>query len=133
MDSWNNCTVHALSAALNIEKEAAYQMLKKAGRRDNRPFGLSAWLKKQPFVKKRITDPQQSGGQAVVKAYPKGRYILRVRKHALALVDGQIIDSQPRKRYHIKEIIRVEPVSNKPTIQVQRIPFSAMIPSPCWQ
>lgn len=86
----NDCTVHALSLALNIPYEAAHSALKKYGRRDKHGIGLRTRF--SHICKDLGVDAshiRRSGTVAkLCKDYPQGRIFAIKRGHAFAIIDG---------------------------------------------
>lgn len=87
------CTVSALAAAMNIPYSEAYVLAVKAGRKPDHKF---------PFIKLASTVgvnaqvyKQRRRAYKAVEMLPKtGRYVLRVRGHVFAVVDGVVVDTR---------------------------------------
>ena len=92
----NDCTVRALATARQITYDAAYDVLKDAGRSSGRRFRMQDWLDLQPWAEK-ISFPAVKGKPrmnvaAFVHQYPQGIFIVRVAKHVFAVRDGVVFD-----------------------------------------
>lgn len=107
-----DCTVRALSNAGSIPYDQAHALLKKHGRKDRRGAFFSTMLKaynEADFVldsvhgttgsarsAARIAMRQASEGISLAKLLPKlafGEYIVNTTGHAVAVVNGKIIDT----------------------------------------
>jgi hypothetical protein len=91
-----NCTVLALAHVANIAYLEAFEIAKQAGRQDNKGFKsekLIAFANKKfgkgHFKKiKRTTITVQK----FCKKYSQGRYYVRKKGHAYAIIDGVVYD-----------------------------------------
>lgn len=107
----NNCTICALSTASCIPYNEAYEIGKKAGRKNGRGFITS---KLMDVARKNGINFQKikTGGitiQKFLQKYPQGRFVVNRRGHAFAIIDGTIYDhleNTPLQR--IKGIWKVE-------------------------
>lgn len=96
-----NCTVVALAATAGIPYGTAFVIAKQAGRQDNRGFRSETLIKyysklygKNQFRKvKRSTITVQK----FCKKYTEGKYFVRKRGHAFAIVDGLVVDKTKPK------------------------------------
>jgi len=104
----NDCTVRALSIACQIPYEQAIRIAQAAGRKANRGFqsgtllllgritcGLNYSAYTNEYVRRTRTV------EDFVLAHPKGRYIIETNNHAMAVVDGKIIDDLDYTRRHV--------------------------------
>lgn len=108
----NDCTVRALANAGGIDYADAHIMLKKHGRKNHKGAFFSTMLKaytESGFVldsvhgttgaaraAARIAKRQASEGVTLAKILPKlafGEYIVNTTGHAVAVVNGKIIDT----------------------------------------
>jgi hypothetical protein len=92
----NDCTVRALSLALGMQYDEAYDLLAEAGRRCSSKFDFSAWIERQSFAKK-IAFPAVKGQPRMnpvefARQFPKGLFIVKVSKHILLFRDGVAFD-----------------------------------------
>ena len=95
----NDCVVKALAIASGKSYEEAHEILKKHGRKNRRGTqrytSLKAIREVNPSADfERIKKPNgsQYTFRTISEAFPKGNYILYVRGHAAAMVDGVIED-----------------------------------------
>lgn len=96
-----NCTVIALAASAGIPYDIAHRIAEQAGRQKNRGFVSSKLLKyynkhvgKTAFRKSKRSPITV---QKFCKRYPTGRYFVRKRGHAFAIVDGVVYDKNEPK------------------------------------
>lgn len=108
----NDCTVRALSNAGDIPYANAHELLKKHGRKDNNGAKFSTMQKayneagftlksvhgttQQARFVARVTKHETKTGVTLAKILPKlgfGKYIINTTGHAVAVVDGKIIDT----------------------------------------
>lgn len=101
----NDCTVIALANAAGLDYNAAHGLLTNGGRRVGRRFDMHGWLKHQWLYAGKINgfslcEKAVYFKMATIadfaKKYPRGRFIVIVRGHALAVVDGVVLDSVKR-------------------------------------
>lgn len=94
-----DCVVRAVSVALNMTWDEAYQILTDYGfRLKNMPNADSVWgevLKDYGFTRKVIPDtcPACYSVRAFCKDHPKGTYVLATGSHVIAVIDGDYYDS----------------------------------------
>jgi hypothetical protein len=95
----NNCTICALSTAAGIPYNEAYEIGKKAGRKNGRGFYTAKLME---TARKNGVDYRKikTGGMTIQKflqKYPEGRYVVNRRGHAFAIIDGTIYDHLENK------------------------------------
>lgn len=97
-----NCTVLALALAAQIPYELAFDIAKKAGRKDNEPMSSTVLLKKfnkeysyLGTFKKVKRSPITV--QKFCKQFSEGRYYVRKSKHAFSVINGDVHDNHPTK------------------------------------
>jgi hypothetical protein len=103
----NNCVPKALAALTQRPYPEVYNYLSGRGRRHGkgtRRVDSEAFLKDNGFVKlewSQITQVYNNGGYGVTrqmtlatfaKVYTKGHFMVYVRSHAVAVIDGKILD-----------------------------------------
>jgi hypothetical protein len=103
----NNCVPKALTALTHKPYTEVYEYLKDRGRRHGRGtprFMSESFLTENGFVRlewSQITQVYNNGGYGVTrrmtlatfaKTYTSGRYMVYVRSHAVAVIDGKIMD-----------------------------------------
>jgi len=107
----NNCTICALSTAAGIPYNEAYEIGKKAGRKNGRGFITSKLMKtaRKCGIEYRKMKCGSITIQKFLAKYPVGRFIVRRSGHAFAIIDGTIYDhteNTPLQR--ITDIWKVE-------------------------
>ena len=99
----HDCAVRALAVAADISYDEAHAALKRNGRKDKRatyPASTRGVAAEYGFVE----EPEKRGKTLAqfTRQQPVGRYLVRIRNHALAVVDGVVHDwpdtSGPRSR-----------------------------------
>ena len=127
-DESNDCVVRALSNASGMPYNKAHALLKNAGRKERNGVRLSDMISlfeklsiKPIYISSNTKDGQylckhycwtpnvgMSLGKSV-KTFSKGKYIALVNRHAVALVDGHLIDTfdNPGKQY-LRALFKVE-------------------------
>lgn len=103
-----NCTVLALAYSANISYAEAFELAKQAGREDNRGFRSEKLIAhaNKALEDNRFYKVKRSPitVQKFCKTYPIGRYYVRKKGHAYAIIDGVVYDKeQPRPRERILE------------------------------
>ena len=96
----NDCTVRALAVAAKLDYDAAYDLLKDAGRRSHRGFHFPSWAKTvvvNGYGLVRETFPARKGQPRMnvarfCRSHRRGRYIIQTAKHVAAVVDGVLYD-----------------------------------------
>lgn len=91
-----DCTVRALATAAQIPYDTAHSIAKSAGRKNRRGFRTTLLLKHAE--KHGVNAARTALGRRRVKVstfirqHSEGRYIVRIRRHAFAVIDGVIHD-----------------------------------------
>lgn len=114
-----NCTVVALAATAGLPYDVAHSIAEAAGRKKNRGFNSAKLLKY--FNKKRGSTQFKKVKRSTItvqkfcKNYPTGRYYVRKRGHAYAVVDGIVVDqTKPKPRERILEAWKYVGDSDQP-------------------
>ena len=102
-----DCTVRATAAALGIAYPEAHAKLKALGRKNRCAFHIFA-----PECRKALgLKLKHAGGVPVGAIVPElqvGRYIVEVRHHVFAVVDGKVLDySVPNERCNVRSVYQV--------------------------
>jgi hypothetical protein len=108
-----DCAVRAIAIAASIPYAHAHALLKAEGRKDR--HGTKLLMSEKALIK---TNAMVEGLHFIgtlsqlIQIYPRGRYYVTVRHHALALVDGVIHDqgSIAGPRSHVRRLYRVTPL-----------------------
>lgn len=94
-----DCSVRAVSKALNVDWESAYLMIAKAGfDMCDMPSSDSVWgavLRQHGFFKRAIpnTCPDCFTAKDFCEEYPVGKYVLGFGGHVATVIDGNLYDS----------------------------------------
>lgn len=116
----NNCVPKALTALTGEPYKQVDDYLKARGRKKGKgtPHKASrAFLKERGFTQLPPTDllRRYHGGAirsmkvaSFAKAYPKGKFIVYVRAHAIAIIDGRILDDWNSSSRVVKEAWEVK-------------------------
>jgi len=95
----NDCTVIALAVALKVPYDAAYDILKNAGRRPNDGFFTASYMNRQKWCKTLKTGIGVQKFSTFFQKHPIGTFLLIVleswetgRTHAVTLRDGTLYD-----------------------------------------
>lgn len=107
----NNCTICALSTAAGIPYNEAYEIGVKAGRKNGKGFVTAKLMEtaRDNGIKYHKIKSGTITIQKFLKKYPTGRYVVRRRNHAFAIINGIIYDhlnNRPLQR--ITDIWQVE-------------------------
>ena len=126
----NDCTVIAVSIALQVPYDEAHRQLSLGGRKHGDGFAIVHWLKGVGVSGYTLTtahtgkvnpDPSAMLAYSRKRAYtyptlaqvrrdfPRGRFILSTCDHALAMVDGKVLDFSS-DRCRIKSVTYVEKI-----------------------
>ncbi len=108
----NDCTVMALTAATGRSYDDCHAALAKAGRRRRRgcnfPIIGKAAAKSLGFLMEELPNYEYSAKTMITaerdRALKAGKYVLRVRGHVAAMVDGKIVDWTQGRRHRINNI-----------------------------
>ena len=97
-----DCAVRALAIATHTDYDVVYDTLAGAGRECNRGFHLQKWLPKQQgvfgYTVEKLSFQAIRGESRMcirqfIQDHQVGRYILRVSRHVIALIDGVVMDT----------------------------------------
>jgi hypothetical protein len=113
----SDCTVRALACALDIPYNEAHAVAKRAGRKRGRRFRTHLMLNQAVRDGILHTKLYPSPGLTLnraVEQHPRGRFIIRIRNHVLALVDGVIHDMYlSGARCRVRDIWQIIPESSQ--------------------
>jgi hypothetical protein len=103
-----NCTVIALAITADIPYDKAHRIAKDAGRQDNRGFRSEKLIKyyNTKFGRNQFRKVKRKPitVQKFIKTHPQGRYYVRRKGHAYAIINGMVFDRQdPKPLERIKE------------------------------
>jgi hypothetical protein len=115
----NTCTVRALAITANISYEDAYDIMQEAGRRPNGRIFMGMGLSKfqecgghyECVYCRGIFSPRITL-RKMLPQLEEGNYIVRVRRHVFAVVDGLVYDTEllPARNSIIETVWKVVPV-----------------------
>lgn len=105
------CTVRATAAALRLSYDDAHAKLKALGRKDNCGFKLAPHLDALGLEQR--PDLSCRSLEGILPEMTTGRFIVRVRHHVFAVIDGVICERQsliPRlkSRTRVKMVYEVK-------------------------
>ena len=101
----NDCAVRTLAIATGVDYGVAHAMLKEKGRRDGKPtYGFATFIKEHiPVTECKTRQQIKSTIGTFIKNKNKGTYIVGIRHHVFAVIDGIIHDSwEPKLGCHVK-------------------------------
>lgn len=114
MREHNDCAVIAVSIAARVPYKRAHAALRDAGRRDR---AGTYWYQSEKALRAlgctlEVIEPRKrDGGQYTMKtiggAYKRGYYMIRVRGHVAAMVNGEVLDWSEGRRHRVNQIVRV--------------------------
>lgn len=108
----NDCVVRAIAHAYEIPYAEAHAKMKALGREDKKPTYYMRDKMKNGFEFKHhmnFDGKRTITLKTFLKRKYKGNYIIRIRGHALAVIDGVLVDSGiPRLGSHIVDIWHVK-------------------------
>ena len=102
-----DCTVKALSIALDIPYWVAHEKLRMAGRKVGKPFNLINWLNPLTDICGYKIMRWNANGHTlsqVLKNCAKGRFILRKSGHVFAMIDGMVHDRNTNNNAKIYQV-----------------------------
>lgn len=117
----NNCTVLAMKTVTGWTEKKCQTILSKAGRKKDKGFGITQYLKQSKKIKDvqftKIAEPNyyRYNNTYALKDFAtyrnKGVYYIVTKTHALAIVDGVIVDNltgrQAGDRRHVQHAWKV--------------------------
>lgn len=106
-----DCTIRAFATALNISYDDAHAVLKASGRKDRHRFKSCG-----AYTKHIGKSCKRSGSVGrFLRDNPLGRFIVQVRGHVFAVIDGIPHDKiQVSERWHVSGAWRVTQLSLGP-------------------
>lgn len=136
----NDCTVKALTAATGLPYDDCHKALAKQGRKPRKGCHFHTVGKRAAadlgFLMETM-DWRDYDAKTMISAerdrkLAKGRYVLQVRRHVAALVDGKVIDWSQGRRHRINDVYTFTPI---PGFAAPKAPMRDPIPkgSETWQ
>lgn len=118
----NDCTVMALTAATGCSYDDCHAALRKAGRKNRRgcqfPTIGKAAAKSLGFLMEELDWRDYSAKTMITAERDRrlrtGNFVVRVRGHVAALVDGKIVDWTAGRRHRIRNIYTFTPMDKAP-------------------
>ena len=112
MGERKDCAVRAVTAVSNLPYEYVHKVFAECGRKPKRgtPFHVTTKVLKKLNIWTDWMKPPVGAKTicSLKKKLPKkGRFLVRVRGHILAAVDGNIVDWTEGRRHRIKEFYQV--------------------------
>ena len=125
----NDCTVHAIASACGVSYNAAHKLLEAHGRKRRRGFAIMLLLFQDAtplfgYTARKVADWKYCKGfhawgtlrEAILACGQKGRYIVRVPHHLLAIVDGKVHDVAGKgTRVRVTQIWKMEAPGDPPS------------------
>jgi len=87
----NDCSVRSLALACSLSYNEAYLLMQSAGRRQN--GGVTCQQLEQAIPFKWSRHLYKATPELFMGSHPTGRYILNLREHFSAVVDGTMLDT----------------------------------------
>jgi hypothetical protein len=99
-----DCAVRAFSVAACVSYSTAQEIYQRHGRNPNKgtPFFVTERVMATEFPDALFTTHNDITLPKFVRLYNKGHYLVHVRGHALAVVDGVIHDWRPRPKTKVR-------------------------------
>jgi hypothetical protein len=89
----NYCTVIATSTVCEMSYDRAYKKLQRVGRKHRRgTWMLYEVIRRQGYDMQEVANTKSMTVSKFAELYPRGTYLLHVRGHVVAVVDGIIND-----------------------------------------
>jgi len=114
-----DCAVKAVAIVTGSDYKTAWDMLDLAGREARRGTYIHTTMRALDSMGyKHVSSlPRQPNGsqytlKTICKAYPKGKYLVSVRGHIAAMIDGVVIDWAADTRCRVISIRRVTPIES---------------------
>lgn len=126
----NDCSVRALSIALNVDYETIHKLCAKNGREPkkgfdtHRAFGMSFGRRKKTVIFKGIKISYRKVGKhqptipTFLKKHPTGRFVCVKSRHAFAIIDGKVY-GQETDNSRIKYFMAIKLKTNETDNQNQ--------------
>ena len=120
----NHCTVIATATVCEMSYNRAYKKLERVGRMHRRgTWMFYEVIRRQGYDMQQVKNTRGMTVSKFAELYPKGTYLLHVREHAIAIVDGVINDhtneeilkhKSKRRIKHCHQIIKQDNSHIKP-------------------
>ncbi len=104
-----DCAVVAISIACEISYDDAFDLLRDAGRESNKGFrGLLQWANERSlfypvngykFARLKPFHKDEFSPSTFAEKYPSGRFLVHVKNHIIAMIDGVFMDDGPISLY----------------------------------
>lgn len=107
----NDCTVIAVAATTGVPYETAHAALAIQGRSHGKGAYDHQYLdavRSLGFRVTRVDDDRIKTVKTIGRVLPRGSYIVQVRRHALALVDGKVHDPTDGRAMPVRNVWRIE-------------------------
>ncbi len=118
----NDCTVMALTAATGRSYDECHAALAKAGRKSRRGCNFPTIGKRAAkslgFLMEELDYLDYSAKTMITaerdRKLSTGKYVLRVRSHVAAMIDGKIVDWSQGRRHRIRNIYTFTAIDKAP-------------------
>jgi hypothetical protein len=121
---YNCCTVIATATVCEMSYNRTYKKLERVGRKHRRgTWMFYEVIRRQGYDMQKVENTRGMTVSKFAELYPKGTYLLHVRAHAIAIVDGVINDhtneeilkhKSKRRIKHCHQIIKQDNSHIKP-------------------
>ena len=117
VNEWNDCTVKAISIACDVPYKVAHKALANEGRRNRCGcYGhqQKAAIKALGFkVEMKDVTAKTMGTVARDKAVQDGHFLVYVRAHVAAVVNGKVEDWTEGRRHRVISVYKVTPAASR--------------------
>lgn len=126
----NDCAVRAVAAVTGLGYDNAHAALANAGRKNRKGTSIAKTRKAVAalgFTMDSVTARAKTTNTIErERGLQSGSYLIRVARHILPMVDGQIIDHTQGRNFRVREVYRVEPIAGFAAPINAPIPFKPM-------
>jgi hypothetical protein len=111
MAETNDCTVIAVATACGVPYHTAHDALKRRGRVEGQgtyDYQYIGACRDLGYVVTEVRDERIKTVKTIDRVLSRGSYIVQVKRHALAVVDGKVHDHTRGRAMPVKRVWRVE-------------------------
>lgn len=114
MNENRDCAVRAVAIVSGVDYRAAHAALKAEGRKDRcgtYPVQYCAALTKMGFEARKI-EFRGATVRTIGSQLRRGKFLVRVSRHVLAVVDGKVMDWTEGRLHRVKDVYEVVPAGS---------------------